>query len=155
MNTFDIMETWAQALVTDAELGTLCSTTFGAPLKVFVGLDVAHEPEKKDAPYVCLQPAGDERGPEAEEHRWGIIIYFGVHVQAKPDKTANIVTEPAIVAMERQFAPAVMRVLAGTTCPPVVGEGTTHPAKGGYAERDMVVTVREPNVIGIGSDGWQ
>ena len=48
-----------------------------------------------------------------------------------------------------------MRVLAGTTCPPVVGEGTTHPAKGGYAERDMVVTVREPNVIGIGSDGWQ
>lgn len=154
MTTTELMHLWAQALIADQQLDAVCRANSGKGLTVFVGLDGAVEPGRSCAPYVAMQDIGAQRGPEADEHKWGIMLFLGWETKQKADKTARVIVDPATDQMDNIFSRHVMRVLSATESPPEYGHCVTHPTKAGYAERDIVVTVSEENTIYPGETGW-
>ncbi len=154
MTTTELMQIWAQALIEDDDLAQACTDGMGKNLTVFVSFDGAKDPGKKDAPYVAMQDIGAHRGPEAEEHKWGVILFLGWHTDDKPDATGPIIVDPATDQMDNIFSRHVMRVLSESSYPPEYGSCVTHPTKQGYAERDIIVTVSEENTLNLGETGW-
>ena len=53
--------------------------------------------------------------------------------------------------MDTQFSPRILQALhdGAQDCVPELAEGQTYPARDGYCEREMVVSVRVPNTLNL------
>lgn len=156
MTGYDLIDIWAQAIMDASDFHDWCTETFGATVKIYVGLDESRAPGAKNCPYVLMHPLGDARGPEQDEHEWGVWLSLGIRSEdRKPDADAMKVVEPGLALMETEFCPRVLAILHGSSQPPHTGEGVTLPAHAGYVQRNVSLTLTEEAVLGLGENGWR
>ena len=157
MNTFEVMEYWAKGIAEDAELCEWLSRTFDRPLTIYLGFDDVGRFGEEDAPYLVMSPTGEELGPEQEALSLSVMLMFGVVVHDEPARTGDIVSEPAMALMEKEFSPRVLEAIArlNPDLTPGTGEGRTSPPRNGYCEREFIVTLNIPNTINLKRNPWR
>ena len=157
MNTFEIMEYWAKGISVDAELSAWVEQTFDRPLTIYLGFDDVGRFGEEDAPYLAMAPTGEELGPDREALSLSVILMFGLKLDDEPTRVGNIVTEPAMELMEKEFGPRVLEAIArlNPDLAPGIGEGRTYPPRGGYCERDFEVTLDVPNTLNLQREPWR
>ena len=149
----EICMDWAETLRNDAELQAFVRESLGADLKIFVGYDAVREFGAADCPYVVMQPVEDGRGPEREENTCGIALFLGVALGKKYEEPEpGLYVHPALTLMEGEFAPRVLLSLMNSDFPPGQGDGEISPVINGYCEKSILLTITEPNTIGIGQN---
>ena len=157
MNAFSIIEQWARTLADDEALNVWVASQFGRPLTLFLGFDAVREFGSADAPYLVMAPAGEETGPEREGLVFDIALFFGVVCKTRPQRDGIIVADPSMHFMDTQFSPRILQALhdGAQDCVPELAEGQTYPARDGYCEREMVVSVRVPNTLNLKHAPWR
>ena len=157
MNTFEIMEFWAKGLLDDSEFTAWVEATFDRPITIYLGFDDVGRFGEEDAPYLVMSPCGEEFGPEQETLRFSVMLMFGVKIAGEPGRSENIISEPAMALMEKEFSPRVLDALhrINPDIAPGTGEGRTYPPRNGYCERDFVVTLDIPNTINLKHNPWR
>ena len=157
MNAFSIMEQWAETLVQDEALTFWISSQLGRQLTIYLVFDAVREFGSRDAPYLVMAPAGEETGPEREELVFDIALFMGVACETKPKRSGKTVTESSMHFMDTQFSPRILQALhdGAQDCVPELAEGQTYPARDGYCEREMVVSVRVPNTLNLKHAPWR
>lgn len=151
------MEQWAQTLADDEALNFWINAQFGRPLTLFLGFDAVREFGSTDAPYLVMSPAGEETGPERDELVFDIALFMGVVCKTRPQRDGIMVSDPAMHFMDTQFSPRILQSLHDGTDDyvPELAEGQTYPARDGFCERDMVVSVRVPNTLNLKHAPWR
>lgn len=151
------MEQWAETLVQDEALTFWISSQLGRQLTIYLGFDAVREFGRRDAPYLVMAPAGEETGPEREELVFDIALFMGVACETKPKRSGKTVTESSMHFMDTQFSPRILQALhdGAQDCVPELAEGQTYPARDGYCEREMVVSVRVPNTLNLKHAPWR
>ena len=157
MNAFSIMEQWAETLVQDEALTFWISSQLGRQLTIYLGFDAVREFGSRDTPYLVMAPAGEETGPEREELVFDIALFMGVACETKPKRSGKTVTESSMHFMDTQFSPRILQSLHDNSGDyvPELAEGQTYPARDGYCEREMVVSVRVPNTLNLKHAPWR
>lgn len=157
MNAFSIIEQWAETLVQDEALTFWISSQLGRQLTIYLGFDAVREFGSRDAPYLVMAPAGEETGPEREELVFDIALFMGVACETKPKRSGKTVTESSMHFMDTQFSPRILQALhdGAQDCVPELAEGQTYPARDGFCEREMVVSVRVPNTLNLKHAPWR
>ncbi len=149
---------WAETLCGDAELRQWAEGLWGAPLNVFLGYDAVREFGREDAPYVVIQPLGDERGPQLEERAVRVGLFLGCAAPAaapEPEEDGGPRVLPEVELMEREFAPRVLDALLRVDPPPAACEGETLPPVDGFVEKYVLVSVVAPSTLGMGRTVWR
>lgn len=156
MTSTEICLDWADTLRADAALRDFIRTACDADLHIFVGYDDVREFGRSDCPYVVMQPVEDGRGPERGENTCGIALFLGVALKEKYDQPEpGLYVHPALTLMEGEFAPRILSSLMNSGFPPGQGDGEISPVTNGYCEKNILVTVTQPNTIGIGQNAWK
>lgn len=152
----DICRAWADSLLADDELRQYIRDTCGAELHIFVGYDDVREFGAADCPYVVMQPVEDGRGPEREENSYGIALFLGAVLDKDYEQPEpGLYVHPALTFMEGEFAPRILNRLMDSEFPPGRGDGESSPVINGYCEKSILITITEPNTIGIGQNAWR
>lgn len=151
------MEQWAETLVQDEALTFWISSQLGRQLTIYLGFDAVREFGSRDTPYLVMAPAGEETGPEREELVFDIALFMGVACETKPKRSGKTVTESSMHFMDTQFSPRILQSLHDNSGDyvPELAEGQTYPARDGYCEREMVVSVRVPNTLNLKHTPWR
>lgn len=157
MNTFEIMEYWAKGIAADADLSAWVDRTFGRPLTIYLGFDDVGRFGEDDAPYLSMAPTGEELGPDRDTLSFSVMLMFGLKLDDAPTRNGNLVSEPAMELMEKEFSPRVLEAISRLTpdLAPGTGEGRTYPPRGGYCERDLVLTLDVPNTLNLQREPWR
>ncbi len=157
MNAFMVMEQWAETLAKDEALNSWINSQFGRKLTIYLGFDAVREFGSRDAPYFVMAPAGEETGPEREELVFDIALFMGIVCQTRPQRTGNVIADPSMLFMDAQFSPRILQSLHDNSGDyvPELAEGQTYPARDGYCEREMVVSVRIPNTLNLKHAPWR
>lgn len=154
MTGMELALLWAKALKADAALNDLCTERYGKPPLVIVGYDSVREFGKGEAPYVCLHPVDFEGGPEAERREYGVAVFLGVSLKQKDVDADGVLVNAAMLSMDNEFCPAVLKALEGLDAPPLAGESVLWPAENGYCEKHLTLSYSEDQPFNV-NNPWK
>ena len=100
---------------------------------------------------------GRKPGRNGKTSFFDIALFFGVVCKTRPQRDGIIVADPSMHFMDTQFSPRILQALhdGAQDCVPELAEGQTYPARDGYCEREMVVSVRVPNTLNLKHTPWR
>lgn len=147
--SFDVAQTWYEALRVDTGLVEFCRDRFGELPRFRLGMNPRSKPGHQDCPYVMIVPVRDRDGWEADAGEHGVAVVLGFADDERVTDAEDALRYRGFeTAME--FEALVRLRLDATNYPMSAWEGETVVPGNGQFERIMQVTVTVPRTLGTG-----
>lgn len=149
MTSYDIAETWKDAVRDSIAINNFCSAALGGDPKLFMDVDPRDMPGKKDAPYIAFLPHGSPSGGQGEEEIQFAVSVFVAMVDDTVTKSGREVVYAGRGILEREFNPLVVEAIEGVgDLAPEKHSWEVAQLDSGFFFLENIFTVNLPNTLG-------